>query len=127
MKDSVERQWEWLDWFVPALFALVVNPVVLFLTGAGHAPFIPYIPFLLLWGPLSLVGHLMKYGDIYQWNETAIMAQYIASPSLLYLLYTCIVGLTPGDRRWTVFRAVLAFHLTFTAGVSAYGLYQRLW
>ena len=127
VRDYLESHWTWVKWLNPTLIVTVASPVALALTGGGHAPFLFYIPVLILWGPLLLVAQLMEFGHIYHWSASTILIQYLASPGLLYLIYTGIVGLTPRERRWTIFRGLLVIHLSFSFAIAAYGLYKRIW
>ena len=121
VRSYVEQPWSWIEWCNPALVATVTSPVAMTLTGAGHAPFLFYLPVLILWGPLFLVSQVMHFGRTDYWSETAIMSLYLASPGLLYLIYTAVVGLSPVAWRWRVFIVVAFAHLA-GAMVSAFAL-----
>lgn len=94
------------------------------LGGGGHAPFMFYLPLLILWGPLFLVGQVMQFGNSNVWSSAAIMVQDLALPGLVYPFYTAVVGLSPLAWRWRALKLLVIGHLA-GAVVSAFALFLQ--
>lgn len=83
-----------IDTWGKALFYPLIIPVVVlfyafFFMGGGHAPFILYMPYLLIAGPIALIAFYI-HGD-FAW--TMIGGLY-----LLYTLYAYILFFLAADK-----------------------------
>lgn len=67
-----------------ALITLPLAFLSVMLGGGGHAPTLLYLPFLLLYGPLAMVGDLLMIHSMKPVGEFLFV---FGSPYLLYLFY----------------------------------------
>lgn len=99
-----------IDTWGKALFYPVIVPIVLllyafFLMGGGHAPFILYIPYLLIAGPIALLAFYIHINGDFIWI-------LIGGVYLLYSLYALILFLLADSKskRDKVLGAIFLLH-----------------
>jgi hypothetical protein len=125
IKHTMSQKWQNEWWYVVPLIVFAINFVCTLLTGAGHAPFIGYLPLLLLWGPLVVPAGVFQWGNIYQSGSMGAIYILVA-PSFLYLAYLAILRITSLERRWAAFMLVALTHLSFSLIITGYLIYRRL-
>lgn len=126
-EEYIVNGWERVWWVNVPGITLFSNVAAVVLTGAGHAPFVFYIPFLLLAGPLLLLGPFVPIDDMYwrgRWIEWLNLF-LVVGPAFLSLIYMFVLWLLPTNHRRSAFRGIVLLHIGSAIAVFCWRIFVK--
>lgn len=126
-EDYIVNGWEWVWWVNVPGITLFSNVGAVVLTGAGHAPLIFYVPFLLLAGPLLLLGPFVPIDDMY-WRDRWVgwlNLFLVVGPAFLSLVYMFLIWLLASSLRRRVFRGIVLLHIASAVAVFCWKTFVK--